>query len=114
MTASPLLGIAPAEIRRLGRESISVRWSDGHQSVYPNHYLRDHCPCAACRESRPRVAALPVLGGRELYPVQIGVVGRYAINIQWSDQHDSGIYSYETLRALCPCDLCRDGHEVPA
>ena len=29
-----------------------------------------------------------------MYAVQIGVVGRYAISVQWSDGHDSGIYSY--------------------
>ena len=48
----------------------------------------------------------------ELHAVQIGVVGRYAISIQWSDGHDTGIYSYETLRQLCPCEICqpaRDG-----
>jgi DUF971 family protein len=43
----------------------------------------------------------------DLYPLQLGVVGRYAVNIQWSDGHDSGIYSYDTLRALCPCEQCQ-------
>jgi DUF971 family protein len=41
-----------------------------------------------------------------LYPMRIGVVGRYALSIEWSDGHDSGIYSYQTLRALCPCVRC--------
>ena len=39
--------------------------------------------------------------------MQIGLVGRYAVNIQWSDGHDSGIYSYPTLRGACPCPVCR-------
>jgi len=43
----------------------------------------------------------------ELYPVQIGVVGRYALSIEWSDRHDTGIYSYDTLRSLCPCADCQ-------
>jgi DUF971 family protein len=45
--------------------------------------------------------------GETLYAKQIGVVGRYALSIEWSDGHDSGIYSYTTLRSLCPCDACR-------
>ncbi len=98
---------APATIRRLGKESVEILWNDGHKSVYQNRYLRDRCPCAACRERPPH--SLPVLGNGELYPVQIGVVGRYAISIQWSDRHDSGIYSYQTLRQLCPCACCPGG-----
>ena len=97
---------APSEIRRLGKHGVEIRWSDAHRSEYSNHYLREHCPCASCRE-RP-THALPVVGsGAELYPIQIGVVGRYAISIQWSDGHDTGIYSYRTLRELCPCSRCR-------
>ena len=96
----------PKEIRRLGTQSVRVVWDDGHQSEYPNRYLRDHCPCAACRQRPQR--SLPVVSSQagEIYPVQMGVVGRYALNIQWSDSHDTGIYSYQTLRELCPCEQC--------
>jgi DUF971 family protein len=96
----------PARIRRIAKSSVEIEWRDGHRSLYPNRYLRDNCPCAACREGKPRFA-LPVLSDVELYPLQIGVVGRYALSIEWSDRHDTGIYSYDTLRGLCPCDLCR-------
>jgi len=97
----------PTEIRRVGVQAVRIAWADGHQSEYRNDYLRDHCPCAECRSVPKR--ALPVLNARrdDLYPVQIGLVGRYAMSVQWSDGHDTGIYSYETLRALCPCDACR-------
>lgn len=102
----------PTEIRRLGTQSLRIVWSDGHRSEYSNRFLRGHCPCAMCRKSPRR--SLPVLGDRpdDLYPVQLGVVGRYAVSIQWSDGHDSGIYSYETLRALCQCDQCQKAAPV--
>lgn len=103
----------PTEIKRVGTSEIRVRWSDGHRSVYPNHHLRNRCPCALCRERPPHV--LPVVGGQEIHAVQIGLVGRYAINIQWSDGHDSGIYSYETLRGACPCcETAREGRDQSA
>ncbi len=99
----PLL---PTTIKRLGKDSLEILWSDGHHSLFLNRYLRDNCPCASCREGHPR-RLLPVVGNPgEIYPIQIGVVGRYAISIQWSDRHDTGIYSYDTLRQLCPCAQC--------
>jgi DUF971 family protein len=101
------MALAPTTIKRHGKDCVEIAWTDGHRSLYPNRYLRDNCPCAACREGKPG-RLLPVLGNPgEIYPVQIGVVGRYAINIQWSDHHDTGIYSYDTLRQLCPCERCR-------
>ncbi|MGD9763905.1 MAG: DUF971 domain-containing protein [Candidatus Binatia bacterium] len=95
----------PVEIRRLGTRAVRIVWADGHASEYVNRYLREHCPCAACR-LQPR-QSLPVLGSEEdLYPVQVAVVGRYALSVEWSDGHDSGIYSYRTLREICPCAEC--------
>ena len=34
-------------------------------------------------------------------------VGAYAIRIDWSDGHGSGIYSFEHLRSICKCEECR-------
>lgn len=98
----------PREIRRLGTQALRILWDDGHQSDYLNRYLRDHCPCAACIGGSSR-RSLPVLGkqGGDLHPLHIGVVGNYAISLQWSDGHDSGIFSYQTLRELCPCEPCQ-------
>jgi len=33
-------------------------------------------------------------------------VGNYAIQIQFSDAHATGIYSFDCLRELCPCEEC--------
>lgn len=113
MSTQAAMRCAPTTIRRVGKESVEIVWSDGHRSVYVNRYLRDNCPCAGSREGQPK-RLLPVLGNPgELYPVQIGIVGRYAISIQWSDRHDTGIYSYETLRALCPCEQCQPAASQP-
>jgi DUF971 family protein len=37
-------------------------------------------------------------------------VGNYAIRINWSDGHNSGIYSYDHFREICPCAECQAGH----
>jgi ATP-binding protein involved in chromosome partitioning len=36
----------------------------------------------------------------------IALVGAYGIKIRWSDGHDTGIYTYDYLLALCPCERC--------
>ncbi|GIW41123.1 MAG: hypothetical protein KatS3mg076_1700 [Candidatus Binatia bacterium] len=95
----------PKEIRRLGRHSVEILWADDHRSCYPNAYLRLHCPCALCRERKPENVPADV------HPKQMGLVGRYAVAIEWSDGHDTGIYSYETLRRLCPCPACQSEGE---
>lgn len=106
MSSATLDALTPVEIRRQEKESVVIVWADGHRSRFPNRYLREHCPCAACRETAEPKRSLPVRGASDLYPVGIGVVGRYALHFEWSDRHDTGIYRYETLRALCPCEAC--------
>lgn len=98
----------------MGADAVRIVWTDGHSSDYRNDYLRDRCPCAGCRERIGR--SLPVVNERRdpLYPIQIGLVGRYAVSFQWSDGHDTGLYSYETLRGLCPCAACADGRDAVA
>jgi DUF971 family protein len=36
----------------------------------------------------------------------VRLVGQYAVQFNWSDGHGSGIYPYERLLVLCPCDAC--------
>jgi DUF971 family protein len=36
-------------------------------------------------------------------------VGGYAVRIDWSDGHGSGIYSFDYLRSICACSACRGG-----
>jgi DUF971 family protein len=93
-----------------GSNSVVVSWSDGHLSAYPYAYLRGKCPCATCEELGPPAgkppSQLPILGQKPLAPERAELVGRYALQIFWSDGHSSGIYSFDYLRALCPCHEC--------
>ena len=47
----------PSDVRASGLELVGayglrVRWSDGHGTgIYTFRWLRDHCPCQACRGS---------------------------------------------------------------
>jgi len=104
----------PLEIKKTGNE-ITVRWDDGHASVYPIKYLRSECMCANCvsevtglRILDPRTVAddLTVLGAEH--------VGRYGVKFMFSDRHDDGIYTWERLRELCRCEECNRAKANPA
>jgi DUF971 family protein len=91
-----------------------VRWRDGHESHYPWDDLRAACPCADCRTAQKPQGGLQVLTGPvvrrgEMQIVAISPVGRYALGFTWSDGHRTGIYSFDFLRRLCPCEACRAG-----
>ena len=38
----------------------------------------------------------------------IELIGQYAIQIQWTDNHSAGIYNFRDLRANCPCPACAE------
>jgi DUF971 family protein len=105
------LNASPKNIKLAGaHEAINIEWADGHLSVYPYRYLRDRCPCATCAEVGPpssrRNSPFPMLGVKPLKPDRAELVGRYALQIFWNDGHSSGIYSFDFLRQICPCEEC--------
>lgn len=102
--------IAPASIRQAGPGELEIVWNDGHVSVYPVAYLRRSCRCAACIDEWSGAPLLkPEQVPPDVKPVRIEPVGRYALHFAWSDGHTSGIYSFEHLRAICPCGKCGGG-----
>jgi len=105
------LNASPKTIKLAGaNDTITIEWTDGHQSAYPYRYLRGRCPCATCSEmgppSSPAASPFPMLGVKPLKPERAELVGRYALQIFWNDGHSSGIYSFDFLRQSCPCEEC--------
>src|SRR5574337_19181 len=105
----------PAEVIVDRQErALTITWRDGYRSVYGFDELRRDCPCATCNDARSQrrnTRELLVLGGTVLKPGEIQItnyrpVGWYALNFTWSDGHDTGIYTYESLRASCRCNQC--------
>jgi DUF971 family protein len=100
----------PRNIGVAGRE-LALAWADGHESYLPFDDLRRNCPCSLCRGRRDsppdplRVVTGPSPG--ELTIRSLAPVGAYAVQIVWSDGHDTGIHSFESLRRACPCPECR-------
>jgi DUF971 family protein len=99
--------LAPNSLRQVSATELEIAWNDGHTSRYPVVYLRRSCRCAACVDEWTGAPILrPDQVAEDVRPVRIDPVGRYAIHILWSDGHTSGIYSFEHLREICPCERC--------
>jgi DUF971 family protein len=95
----------PTEINHIkGSSLVRIIWDDGHVGEYPEAYLRGQCPCALCQGHGPGHRFLEVPDAKL---VGIDGVGNYAIEFRWQDGHSTGIYSYDYLRALCPCAACQ-------
>jgi DUF971 family protein len=97
----------PVELKRISESRLQITWSDGQIRQYTFRELRDGCPCATCREKRsappPPPTQLTVLTPAEAQPLTIAgmkPVGNYAYSIDFSDGHNTGIYTLEHLREL--------------
>jgi DUF971 family protein len=100
------MNVYPTQLALAEGDRLVIDWSDGQRRTYRFRELRDRCPCATCREKRSEPTdpmRLPVLSPAEARPLKIlGMkpVGSYAYAIQFSDGHDTGIYTLELLREL--------------
>jgi DUF971 family protein len=103
----------PEHIAISKSKGIKIDWKDAHHSEYGLQYLRDRCPCATCTGAHGTPPAPKQTSNSpfQMYTptlkmLSVEPVGNYAIRINWSDGHNSGIYSYEHLRGICPCEEC--------
>jgi DUF971 family protein len=101
----------PEKLELVDVSRLRITWSDGQVRDYPVRELRDKCPCATCREERnapaPSPLQLKIISEAEAQPLRIAAmkpVGNYAYSIDFSDGHNTGIYTLDALREL--------GHEV--
>ena len=101
-----MTAIEPANIKLVKDASLRVEWSDGRVDQWTIAQLRVKCPCAACKESRSEqkknrlaVIAGGVFSGK-LVVAAAKPVGNYALHLEFSDGHDTGIYSFSYLREL--------------
>lgn len=99
------------------QKKMSIVWGDDHKSEYGFDYLRSVCPCANCDGTKHGGA--PVKDGsmdisifKDITMSDVQEVGRYALRFSWSDNHDTGIFSYTYLRGKCRCGACETKWKV--
>ena len=90
----------PTEIRLKAAEKVlEVDFDDGSRFALPAELLRVESPSAEVQGHGPGQGVLQV-GKEDVMITHIDPVGSYAIQPSFDDGHDTGIYSWETLREL--------------
>ena len=108
MAVNPIqIPLAPLALKQVGPYMLGITWNDGHESQYQVRNIRLSCRCANCidewtREKILKDESVP----QDIKPKKLETVGRYAVQIDWSDGHSSGIFTFEQLRSQCECELC--------
>lgn len=93
--------VQPTSIHQQGPRHLEIEWADGATSLYEIRELRLACGCAECVDEWTGEGRLdPASVAADVHPVSIETVGRYAIQIEWSDGHSTGIYPFDRLREL--------------
>ena len=117
---------------------VDIIWADNHSSHYDFAYLRKECPCAMCNDERLKkeqgqqkdmqlkkensgVSAAPPVSSPllpmfkpKLTAKAAHAVGNYALQIDFNDGHATGIFSFDFLRTICPCEECAREYRTSA
>lgn len=95
-SADPMV---PVGLRRGKGGSFEMLWADGVVQKFSFRKLRVACPCAACIDEHTGQQILDPKSVRlDIKPVTIFSVGQYALGVRWNDGHDTGIFTYRSLR----------------
>jgi DUF971 family protein len=90
----------PTEIKlHKASKILEVTFDDSAHFELPFEYLRVYSPSAEVRGHGPGQEVLQV--GKKLVDIErIEPVGQYAVVLEFSDKHNSGIYSWDYLYSL--------------
>jgi DUF971 family protein len=90
----------PTEIK-LHQKSrmLEIAFSDGQRFELPCEFLRIYSPSAEVRGHGPGQEVLQV-GKKNVEITDVQPVGSYAVQLVFSDGHDSGLYSWDYLHDL--------------
>lgn len=93
--------ISPLQIQEENDREISIVWSDDAQTKYDAAQLRRACPCASCVNewTGEKILKDENISDQTSFS-NVSLVGRYALNFQFSDGHETGIYTFPYLRKL--------------
>ncbi len=84
-----------------GPAGLALSWADGHAQTLPPRDLRIACSCAKCRDELSGKRLLdPATVPLDIRLTRIWSVGNYALGMAFSDGHDTGIYTFDALRAM--------------
>lgn len=78
-------------------EDLRISWDSGRRQRLSGAFLRSQCPCETCKLQKPRPQPSDHAGtGVERFDP----VGRYALQLRFSDGHRHGAFSFDLLQSF--------------
>jgi ATP-binding protein involved in chromosome partitioning len=94
----------PVKFGPAGQSQVEIEWNDGVKTSHQARELRYLCPCASCVHEITGERSIKLEWVPQNMTAQaFNPVGRYAVQIIWSDGHSTGLYGYEYLRKIKSC-----------
>jgi len=91
----------PKVIERSVPGQVKIEWGDDTTSLFTAADLRRVCPCAGCVSEATGIRTHdPATVADNLEQSDLKLIGNYAISMQFSDGHTTGIFTFEALRRL--------------
>lgn len=92
----------PANIRvHRDKGVLELVWSEEQISMIPFRSIRQDCRCAACINEFTGERILDQQSVPEtIRPEDVSIAGNYALKVRWSDNHDSGLFTWDHLWQL--------------
>lgn len=80
---------------------VLMKWKDSHESKFGSRKLRFLCPCASCvsEVTGKRMITLEDVP-EHIHPTGFRPMGRYGVQVSWSDGHATGIYTFNYLKEI--------------
>ena len=95
-----MASVKPTEINFHQKSHVlEISFDDGNTFQLPSEYLRVYSPSAEVQGHGPGQEVLQI-GKQDINITKIEPVGHYAIQLFFDDNHDTGIYSWDTLYNL--------------
>ncbi len=103
----------PNEMELVNDNELRIRWGDETETRHTAYNLRANCACAECVDEDTGQKILD----KKRIPLDIKLkdinpVGRYGVSIQFSDGHNTGIYTFNRLRELDESETEQESFDV--
>jgi ATP-binding protein involved in chromosome partitioning len=82
-------------------KTITLDWGGGETTTVSNSALRRVCSCALCVDEMTRAPLLdPKSVPMDIHAEKVGIIGNYALVVDWSDGHNTGFFPFTVIREL--------------
>ncbi len=83
------------------QRTLELIWTEADVSVIPFRTVRQSCRCAMCVDEFTGRQLLDFDSvDVDLSVLEISLCGNYALRVRWSDNHDSGLFTWNHLRSI--------------